>query len=44
MYKRTLKFYNNGEDLGEAYTDLPLNKNLYPGKYFFTPKINFILF
>ena len=30
MKKRTLKFIINNEDKGESYTDIPIDKPLYP--------------
>ena len=34
MSKRALKFIINGEDKGESYTDIPLDKPLFPSVYF----------
>ena len=33
MNKRTLKFIINGEDKGDSYTDIPLDKPLFPSVY-----------
>ena len=30
MKKRSLKFIINGEDKGDSYTDIPMDKSLYP--------------
>jgi len=30
MNKRTLKFIINNEDKGESYTDIPIDKPLFP--------------
>ena len=30
MKKRTLKFIINNEDKGESYTDIPMDKPIYP--------------
>ena len=30
MKKRSLKFIINGEDKGDSYTDIPMEKSLYP--------------
>ena len=30
MKKRTLKFIINNEDKGESFTDIPLDKPIYP--------------
>ena len=30
MKKKSLKFIINGEDKGDSFTDIPMNKSLYP--------------
>ena len=30
MKKKSLKFIINGEDKGDSYTDIPMDKSLYP--------------
>ena len=30
MKKRSLKFIINGEDKGDSYTNIPMDKSLYP--------------
>ena len=34
MNKRTLKFIINGEDKGASFTDIPIDKQLFPSVYF----------
>ena len=39
MKKRTLKFIINNEDKGESYTDIPIDKPIYPQLYYIIPMI-----
>ena len=35
MKKRTLKFIINNEDKGESYTDIPMDKPIYPAVFLY---------
>ena len=35
MKKRTLKFIINNEDKGESYTDIPIDKPIYPAVFLY---------
>ena len=35
MKKKSLKFIINGEDKGDSYTDIPLDKPIYPAVFLY---------